>query len=407
MMKILVINSGSSSIKYRLFDMTDKTVLASGVMEQIGEAQSRLTHYTRSSKGEMEEIINSEPVADHHAGFELIGTVMGESGALQDTAELSGIGHRVVHGGEEFKEPTLIDENVIDTIRRLSPLAPLHNPANLLGIEVAMQSAPQVPQVAVFDTAFHQSIPEHAFRYAIPQNLYEKHHVRRYGFHGTSHYYVAKQAARLLNRPLNALNLITLHLGNGASAAAVKGGKSIDTSMGMTPLEGLIMGTRCGDIDPAIIFYLKRKTGLARDEMESILNQKSGLKGICGVNDMRQIEKLAQSGNSQAQLAIDMVCYRIKKYIGAYYAVLDRLDALIFTAGIGEKSPLIRAGACRGLSHLGIEIDPEKNNRKSKKAFEIQTRGSTVRVLVIPTNEELEIAEQTVACIESRRGRSA
>jgi acetate kinase len=402
-MKVLVINSGSSSIKYRLFDMTDKTILASGVMEQIGEAESRLTHYTRNRKGEMEEIINSESVADHNAGFQLIGTVMGESGALQDTAELSGIGHRVVHGGEEFKEPTLIDEKVIDTIRRLSPLAPLHNPANLLGIEVAMQSFPQVPQVAVFDTAFHQSIPIHAFRYAIPQDLYEAHQVRRYGFHGTSHAYVIKQVATLLDRPPNALNLITLHLGNGASAAAVKGGKSIDTSMGMTPLEGLIMGTRCGDIDPAIIFYLKRKTGLARDEVEAILNKDSGLKGICGVNDMRQIEELARSGNFQAQLAIDMVCYRIKKYIGAYYAVLGRLDALVFTAGIGEKSPVIRAGACQGLEHLGIAIDPEKNDQKSKKAFEIQKRGNAVKVLVIPTNEELEIAEQTVTCIDSQR----
>ena len=405
-MKVLVINSGSSSIKYRLFDMTEKTVLATGVMEQIGETESRLTHHTRNSQGEMEEIVNSEPVADHQAGFQLIGAALNESGALRDTQELSGIGHRVVHGGEEFKQPTLINKKVIDTIRRLSPLAPLHNPANLLAIEVAMQSAPQVPQIAVFDTAFHQSIPAHAFRYAIPQDLYEAHHVRRYGFHGTSHHYVAKQTADLMDRPLNTLNLITLHLGNGASAAAVKGGKSIDTSMGMTPLEGLIMGTRCGDIDPAIIFYLKRKTGLARDAVESILNQESGLKGICGVNDMRQIEELAQSGNSQAQLAIEMVCYRIKKYIGAYYAVLGRLDALVFTAGIGEKSPLIRAGACRGLSHLGIEIDPEKNNRKSKTAFEIQKGGSTVKILVIPTNEEREIAEQTVACIESRRGRN-
>ena len=402
-MKILVINSGSSSIKYRLFDMPGKTVLATGVMEQIGEAQSRLTHHTRNSTGEMEEIVNSEPVADHQAGFQLIGAVLGESDALKDISELSGIGHRVVHGGEEFKQPTLIDKKVIGAIRRLSPLAPLHNPANLLGIEVTLQNAPQVPQVAVFDTAFHQSIPVHAFRYAIPRDLYEAHQVRRYGFHGTSHAYVAKQAARLLDRPLNALNLITLHLGNGASAAAVKGGKSIDTSMGMTPLEGLIMGTRCGDIDPAIIFYLKRKTGLARDEVESILNQESGLKGICGVNDMRHIEELSRSGNSQAQLAIEMVCYRIKKYIGAYHAALGSLDALVFTAGIGEKSPLIRAGACRGMSHLGIEIDPEKNNRKSKKAFEIQTRGSSVRVLVIPTNEELEIAEQTVTCIEGHR----
>jgi len=295
----------------------------------------------------------------------------------------------------------LINDKVIETVRRLSPLAPLHNPANLLGIEVALQSAPDVPQVAVFDTAFHQSIPMHAFRYAIPQDLYEAHHVRRYGFHGTSHYYVAKQTATLMDRPLNSLNLISLHLGNGASAAAVKEGISIDTSMGMTPLEGLIMGTRCGDIDPAIIFYLKRETGLARDEVETLLNKDSGLKGICGVNDMRQIEELAQAGNSQAQLAIEMVCYRIKKYIGAYYAVLGRLDALIFTAGIGEKSPLIRAGACRGLSHLGIDVDPEKNNRRSKEVFEIQTGDSSVKVLVIPTNEELEIAEQTLACIQN------
>jgi acetate kinase len=405
-MKILVINSGSSSIKYRLFDMTDKTVLASGVMEQIGEAESRLTQHTRNRKGEMEEIVNAEPVADHRQGFELIGAVLGESGAVQNYKELFGIGHRVVHGGEEFKEPTLIDKQVIDTIRRLIPLAPLHNSPNLLGIEVATQSAPQVPQVAVFDTAFHQSIPVHAFRYAIPQDLYEAHHVRRYGFHGTSHDYVAKQAAKLMSRPLKTLNLISLHLGNGASATAVKGGISIDTSMGMTPLEGLIMGTRCGDIDPAIIFYLKRKTGLARDAVESILNKQSGLKGICGVNDMRQIEELARDGNSQAQLAIEMVCYRIKKYIGAYCAVLGRLDALVFTAGIGEKSPLIRACSCQGLAHLGIAVDPDKNNRKSKEAFEIQTESSTVKILVIPTNEELEIAEQTVACIESIRSRS-
>jgi acetate kinase len=400
-MKILVINSGSSSIKYRLFDMAAKNALASGVLEQIGETQSRLTHHTRNNQGEMNEIEKTEAVPDHQVGFQLIGTVLGESGALADIAELSGIGHRVVHGGEEFKKPTIINKKVIDTIRRLIPLAPLHNPANLLGIEVAMRNAPQVPQVAVFDTAFHQSIPEHAFRYAIPQNLYERHHVRRYGFHGTSHHYVAKQAARIIARPLNSLNLISLHLGNGASATAVKAGKSIDTSMGMTPLEGLIMGTRSGDIDPAIVFYLERQTALARDEVESVLNKDSGLKGICGVNDMREIEKRAQDSEARAQLALEMFCYRIQKYIGAYHAVLGRLDALIFTAGIGENSALIRARSCRELSHLGIEIDPEKNDQKSHGAFEIQKKGSRVRVLVIPTNEELEIAEQVVACIES------
>ena len=402
-MKILVINSGSSSIKYRLFDMAVKTVLASGVLEQIGEAESRLTQHTRNMQGEMDAIEKTAAVADHQAGFELIGTVMGESGVLRDISELSGIGHRVVHGGEKFTQPTLINKKVIDTIRQLIPLAPLHNPANLLGIEVVMQSAPQVPQVAVFDTAFHQSIPEHAFRYAIPQNLYEKHHVRRYGFHGTSHHYVAKQAARLMGRPLKTLNLITLHLGNGASAAAVKGGKSIDTSMGMTPLEGLIMGTRSGDIDPAIIFYLGRQTGLGRDAVESILNKDSGLKGICGVNDMREIEELARAGNSRAALAIEMVCHRIKKYIGGYAAVLGRLDALIFTAGIGENSALIRARSCRGLSHLGVKLDSDKNRRKSKKAFEIQAPGSSAKIFVIPTNEELEIAEQTIACIKGSR----
>jgi acetate kinase len=398
-MKILVINSGSSSIKYQLFDMRHKTVLAAGRLAQIGESESKLTHQTRNTAGEMEEIVKAVPIDNHRQGFQMIGSILRGSGAVQDTDDLSGIGHRVVHGGEEFQEPTRINEKVINTIRRLIPLAPLHNPANLLGIEVAMESAPAVPQVAVFDTAFHQSIPIHAFRYAIPQKLYEAHQVRRYGFHGTSHYYVAKQSAVLLKRSLKSLNLITLHLGNGASVAAVKGGKSVDTSMGMTPLEGLIMGTRSGDIDPAIIFYLGRQTGLGRDEIESILNQDSGLKGICGVNDMRKIEQLVQAGNSQARLAIEMVCYRIKKYIGAYYAVLGQLDALVFTAGIGENSSLIRSSSCQGLSHMGIEVDPQRNNRRSKKAFEIQTNDSPVKILVIPTNEELEIAEQTVACI--------
>ena len=402
-MKILVINSGSSSIKYRLFDMTARTVLASGVLEQIGEAQSRLSHQTRNSRGQMEEIVTRAPVVDHRVGFQLIRTALRESGAVEDTGQLSGIGHRVVHGGEEFRQPTRINKKVIDTIRRLIPLAPLHNPANLLGIEVAIQSAPKVPQVAVFDTAFHQSIPIHAFRYAIPQDLYQTHQVRRYGFHGTSHYYVAKQAARLMGRPLETLNLITLHLGNGASATAVKGGKSIDTSMGMTPLEGLIMGTRSGDIDPAIIFYLGRQTGLGRDAVESMLNKDSGLKGICGVNDMREIEQLARAGNSRAKLAIEMYGYRIKKYIGAYAAILGRLDALVFTAGIGENSALIRARCCLGLSHLGIKVNSAKNLRKSKEASEIQTPDSSVKVLVIPTNEELEIAEQTVVCIKGRR----
>jgi acetate kinase len=395
-MKVLVINSGSSSIKYQLFDMSHKSVLASGIVEKIGESRSCLTHHARGPDGKKQATVRNQPVADHLQGFQLMGEALRDSGSLDDTAQLFGIGHRVVHGGEVFREPALITQEVIETIERLIPLAPLHNPANLQGIHVALQHAPDVPQVAVFDTAFHQSIPVHAFRYAIPQELYEAHHIRRYGFHGSSHYYVVKQAAAMLNRELETLHLISLHLGNGASAAAVRDGRSIDTSMGMTPLEGLIMGTRSGDIDPAIVFYLKRKTGLSRDEVESILNRKSGLKGICGVNDMRKIGELAAKGDAPARLAIEMYCYRIKKYIGAYYAILGRLDAVIFTGGIGENAAFIRAGACDHLTHLGIEMDSEKNQRRPGEAFEIQSEKSPVHLLVIPTNEELEIAEQTV-----------
>ncbi len=400
-MKVLVINCGSSSIKYQLFNMADRTVLASGLLEQIGETDSCLTHHTRDSKGDMGKTIQTEPVVSHQEGFQLIGTVLRESAALENTNELFGIGHRVVHGGEAFREPTLIDEKVIDAIRQLIPLAPLHNPANLLGIEVAFKQAPEVPQVAVFDTAFHQSIPVHAFRYALPQELYEHHRIRRYGFHGTSHYYVSKQAASFLNRPIESLNLITLHLGNGASVTAIEKGKSIDTSMGMTPLEGLVMGTRSGDIDPAVILYLERQTGKSVDEVESLLNIKSGLKGICGVNDMREIMRLAEAGDEQARLAIDLYCYRIRKYIGAYYAVLGQLDALIFTGGIGENAATVRASACRRLTHLGIELDERKNSAKSETTIEIHSENSLVKILVIPTNEELEIAEQTIKRIQS------
>jgi len=400
-MKILVINSGSSSIKYQLFDMSDKTVLAKGLLEQIGEPESRLAHQFRGEQGNKAGLIRTMLVENHRQGFQLIGDVLNESGALRESRQLSGIGHRVVHGGEAFREPALIDQTAIAAIRALIPLAPLHNPANLMGIEVALQFAPDVPQVAVFDTAFHQSVPPQAFHYALPHDLYAKHNVRRYGFHGTSHYYVAKQAALYLNRALDSLNLITLHLGNGASVTAIAKGKSIDTSMGMTPLEGLIMGTRSGDIDPAIIFYLTRKTGLSNEEMESLLNQHSGLKGICGVNDMREITRLAEEGNEPARLAIEMYCYRIKKYIGAYNAVLGEIDALVFTGGIGENAAGIRRRSCEGLSNIGIEVDEHKNNLKTAKIGEIQSNGSSVNILVIPTDEELEIAEQTVEKIAS------
>ena len=401
-MKVLVINSGSSSIKYQLFDMSDKTVLAKGLLEQIGEPESRLTHRSPGNAGDTVEITRTQPVENHRAGFQVISEVLNESGAVRDSGELFGIGHRVVHGGEAFQEPALIDEKVITTIRELSPLAPLHNPANLMGIEVALQFAPGVPQIAVFDTAFHQSVPPQAFRYALPHDLYHDHNVRRYGFHGTSHCYVAKQAALYLNRALDSLNLITLHLGNGASVTAIKKGKSVDTSMGMTPLEGLIMGTRSGDIDPAIIFYLGRKTGFSPDEIEALLNKHSGLKGICGLNDMREIAQLADKGDASARLAIEMYCYRIKKYIGAYSAALGQVDALVFTAGIGENAADIRLRSCTGLSRMGIEVDENKNSLNTSGVREIQSKRSSVSILVVPTDEELEIAEQTVEKIQFR-----
>lgn len=400
-MKILVINSGSSSIKYQIFDVRDASVLASGLLEQIGESGSKLTHRWKDDAGQNQEIVRSQPVSNHQDGFELIVAVNAESGTVRYPKELFGIGHRVVHGGEAFREPTLIDAKVVETIRQMIPLAPLHNPANLVGIEAAMARRPDVPQVAVFDTAFHQAMPPKAFHYALPHSWYRDYHVRRYGFHGTSHHYVAKQAARHLGRPLEALNLITLHLGNGASAAAVRQGKSVDTSMGMTPLEGLIMGTRCGDLDPSIPFYLARTTGKSNEELESLFNKQSGLKGVCGVNDMREILRLAENGDSRAQLAVDMFCYRTKKYIGAYCAVLGQVDAVVFTGGIGENAAPIRKGSCDGLAGLGIILDDQKNASTSGGAFEIQESRSLVKILVVPTNEELEIAQQTVERIRT------
>jgi acetate kinase len=399
-MKVLVINSGSSSIKYQLFDMERRTVLASGLLEQIGEKTSQLKHKTRRENGEMKTLVQNDPVADHIQGFDNIMTAFSLTGALKDSDVLYGIGHRVVHGGEAFHEPTLITDTVIETIREQIPLAPLHNPPNLLGIEVTVTRRPEIPQVAVFDTAFHQTIPPHAYWYALPYELADSLHIRRYGFHGTSHQYVAKSAAQHLHLPLEELNLITCHLGNGASVCAIRNGKSVDTSMGMTPLEGLIMGTRSGDLDPAVIFYLSRKTGKSLNELDALLNKESGMKGICGVNDMREIEELAANGNKRARLALDMYCYRLKKYIGMYAAVLGHVDALVFTAGVGENSGLVRARACADLSSLGIIMDEQKNKNRTSGLLEIQAENSPVKILIISTNEELEIAEQTVVCIQ-------
>jgi acetate kinase len=292
---------------------------------------------------------------------------------------------------------------VIAAIGEQIQLAPLHNPANIIGIEVARARMPDVPQVAVFDTAFHQTIPPRAYHYALPLDLHREHHLRRYGFHGTSHRYVAGRAAEYLERPLDSINLITLHLGNGASATAIQAGRSVDTSMGLTPLEGLVMGTRGGDLDPAIPFFIARATGRSADQVETLLNTESGLKGICGVNDMRTIARRAADGDQRSQLAMEMYTYRIRKYIGAYSAVLGHVDAIVFTAGIGENSAEIRAGSCRGLSALRIEIDPVRNASAAREAREIQAQGSAVKVLVIPTNEELEIARETLAAIRARR----
>jgi len=397
-MKILVINSGSSSLKFQLFAVPDLSVIASGLVEEIGEKQgaAQITAFV-SDHGE-NTLKRNEQVSDHRQAIELMSQLLRESGVLAGSSQLAAIGHRVVHGGEEFYEPVRIDKAVIDAIERLVPLAPLHNPANLTGIRVAMEHVPDIPQVAVFDTAFHQTMPEHSYMYALPHELYDTMYVRRYGFHGTSHGYVAARAAEHLGRHIEELKIITLHLGNGASAAAISGGRSVDTSMGFTPLEGLIMGTRSGDFDPAILFYLGRERGMDMDALDRMVNKDSGLKGICGENDMRTITEAAARGDKLAGLALDMFCYRIKKYIGAYMAVLGTVDCIVFTGGIGENSAVVREKACEGLAGLGVCLDAAKNSRSGKKGImEIHADGSTTRILVVPTDEELEIARQTMA----------
>ncbi len=379
-MKILVINTGSSSIKYQLFEMEDESVISSGMAEKIGEEEGTLTH-RRYDK----EIKLKRRFAEHKDAFQLIKELLVDKGIFA-------VGHRVVHGGERFSGSVLINDDVIDAIRQNIPIAPLHNPSNLEGIYILKELFPQIPHVAVFDTAFHQSMIEEAFLYALPYSLYEEHRIRRYGFHGTSHAYVSEMAAAYMKRPLDQLNLVTIHLGNGASITAVRGGRSVDTSMGMTPLEGLIMGTRSGDMDPAIPFFLMDHLRMPPDEIYKMLNNESGLKGICGRNDMREILDRRENGDPLADLAVRMYCYRIKKYIGAYLAVLGRTDAIVFTAGIGENSSLIRELCLNGLEGLGIRIDKEKNRRNEA---EISAEGSLIKVLVIPTDEELRIARET------------
>jgi len=393
MSRVLVVNTGSSSIKYQLFEMDGRQVLASGLVERIGEAGARLTHRS----GDAEPLVVEDRIADHSEGFDRVFAAFEAAGG--PIGELAGIGHRVVHGGDRLTEPTRIDDAAIAAIADQAPLAPLHNPSNLLGIRIAMASFPDTPQVAVFDTAFHQTMPPRAWRYAVPADLAAQLRIRRYGFHGTSHAYVSRKAAEHLGRPAGELNLVTLHLGNGASVAAVAGGRCIDTSMGLTPLEGLVMGTRSGDLDPAVVFYLHREAGLSVDDIDDLLNKRSGMLGMAGANDMREVARLVADGDEAATEALDVYCYRIRKYVGAYAAALGRLDALVFTAGIGENSDGVRAGVCQGLEGLGVALNPKRNRSRSGRPRTISPDDSKVTVLVVPTDEELEIAEQTLAVL--------
>jgi acetate kinase len=396
-MKVFVLNCGSSSVKYQLFNMEDESVMAKGLVERIGSDDAILTH-TPTGR---DSVKRTASILDHTTaiGQVLEMLVHPEHGVIKDISEIRAVGHRVLHGGPTFTESVLINAEVKTAIRDCIPLGPLHNPANLMGILAAESNISGVPQVAVFDTAFHQTMPKHAFLYALPYVLYERHKVRRYGFHGTSHRYIARRTAELLGRPSEGLRIISCHLGNGASIAAVKDGKCIDTSMGLTPLEGLMMGTRSGDLDPAIIFYVMKHEKLSIEEMDSLLNKHSGLLGVSGISgDMREIEAGIESGNERAKVAFDMYIYRICKYIGAYSVALDGVDAIVFTAGIGENSPLLRQRVCDALGSLGVKIDAEKNDSKGKE-IDITGEGSKVKVLVVPTNEELVIARDTMEIV--------
>ncbi|MFE4861796.1 acetate kinase [Streptomyces sp. NPDC056670] len=397
--RVLVLNSGSSSVKYQLLDMRDASRLAVGLVERIGEETSRLKHTPLVTGGGARE--QNGPIADHAAALKAVAAELATDGLGLDSPELAAIGHRVVHGGLKFSAPTVITDEVLAEIERLVPVAPLHNPANITGILTARALRPDLPQVAVFDTAFHTTMPESAARYAIDVATADEHRIRRYGFHGTSHAYVSRETARLLGRAPEDVNVIVLHLGNGASASAVRGGRCVDTSMGLTPLEGLVMGTRSGDIDPAVTFHLKRVAGMSADDIDVLLNKKSGLVGLCGDNDMREIRRRCDEGDEKAQLAFDIYIHRLKKYIGAYYAVLGKVDAIAFTAGVGENAAPVREAAIAGLEELGLAVDGELNAVRSDTARLISPEYARVAVAVVPTDEELEIAQQTYALVNS------
>jgi acetate kinase len=393
---VLVVNAGSSSLKYRLVDGETGEAPADGIVERIGESSGRLKHTVGDAVHTEERAF-----ADHEEALQAALDAFEEHGPSLADAGVVAVGHRVVHGGERFSKPTLIDDQVVAAVEALVPLAPLHNPANLEGIAVARRLFPELPQVAVFDTAFHQTMPPVAYTYAVPRSWLTDHHVRRYGFHGTSHAYVARTAAAALGRRVEDVNVIVLHLGNGASAAAVRGGFSVDTSMGLTPLEGLVMGTRSGDLDPAVHIHLHRSLGWSLEEIDRLLNRESGLKGLAGANDFREIERLRAEGDEAATLAFDVYCYRIRKYVGAYSAVLGTVDAVVFTAGVGENGPEVRAAALSGLTALGIEVDPGRNAGPVSGPTRISSDSSAVAVLVVPTDEEYEIARQALEVTRS------
>jgi acetate kinase len=391
---VLVINAGSSSLKYSLVDGGSGESLAGGVVERIGEAKGSLKH-----TGPNGETTKEKEVATHEDALRAVLDLFASEGPSLDDIELAAVGHRVVHGGQQFADPVLIDDELSKKVGDLVPLAPLHNPANLEGMEVALRLFPELPQVAVFDTAFHQTLPDYAYTYAVPQSWRDEHRVRRYGFHGTSHAFVSRAAAALLGREPDEVNLIVLHLGNGASATAVRAGRSVDTSMGMTPLEGLVMGTRSGDIDPALHAHLHRQVGWSLDEIDNVLNRESGLKGLAGQNDFRELEQMVDAGDARARLAFEVYCYRIRKYVGGYYAALGTLDGIVFTAGVGQHSHRMRAKVLDGLEALGIRLDPSRNEADSMEARVVSAEDSPVAVLVVPTNEEWEIARQALALI--------
>ncbi|MEV7378815.1 acetate kinase [Streptomyces lydicus] len=397
--RVLVLNSGSSSVKYQLLDMAEGRRLAVGLVERIGEENSRLVHTPLATGGEKRETEGA--IADHETALKAVAAELSADGLGLDSPQLGAIGHRVVHGGLRFTEPTVIDDAVLKEIERLVPVAPLHNPANITGIRTAQALRPDLPQVAVFDTAFHSTMPEYAARYAIDVETADAHRVRRYGFHGTSHAYVSRRTAALLGKDPSEVNVIVLHLGNGASASAVAGGRCMDTSMGLTPLEGLVMGTRSGDIDPAVTFHLKRVAGMSADEIDVLLNTKSGLLGLCGDNDMREIRRRIDEGDERAALAFDIYIHRLKKYIGAYYAVLGRVDAVVFTAGVGENAAPVREAAVAGLEELGLAVDAGLNAVRSDEPRLISPEYARVAVAVVPTDEELEIAQQTYALVSA------